>query len=203
MHYALCSILHNKPLPYIRLGWDLGSSVMNFNNITHLNQESVLEKNVGVESSMTSGTKGLIVYKGRILLILRDNKQDIPFPNTWEYVGGAKKSDESFEEAGLREVKEELGICPSNYVFLGIEHYPSRDAGRFIVLLSEAEYRKIRFGNEGQKFGFFRLDEAIELDMAPNLKKFLTVNYSVLKKIIDNNNPIEKDKFIFSNNSTT
>ena len=148
---------------------------------------------------MTSGTKGIVAYKGKLLLILRDNKFEIPFPNTWEYIGGGKDDNESFEEAGLREIEEEIGVRPVNYTFLGTDNYPGRQAGRFIAILTDEEYQKIRFGNEGQKFNFFTLDETLTLDMAPGLKKFLDNNRGVLKDILENNQSINPEKFVFTN----
>jgi len=150
---------------------------------------------------MTSGSKGLVIYKGKLLLVLRDNKSDIPWPNTWEYIGGGKELGESFEETGLREIEEEFGIRPKNYTFLGIENYPGRQAGRFIAILSDEEFQNIHFGNEGVKFNWFTLEEATKLEMAPNLKKFLEINKKPLIDIIENSRPIKKTDFIFTNES--
>jgi 8-oxo-dGTP diphosphatase len=55
--------------------------------------------------------------KGEILLYLRDNKPDIPFPNHWDLIGGHVEEGETPEEALLREVKEELGIDLTDYTF--------------------------------------------------------------------------------------
>jgi len=151
---------------------------------------------------MTSGTKGLVIYKGKLLLILRDNKPDIPFPGTWEYIGGGKDENETFAEAGLREIGEELGVRPRSYTFLGTDNYPTRQAGRFIAILSRDEYQKIRLGSEGQKYGFFTLDEALGSNMAPSLKKFLLDNKTTLRGIIEHGRPIDPDRFVFTNSPT-
>ena len=55
--------------------------------------------------------------KGEILLYLRDNKPDIPFPNHWDLIGGHIEEGETPEEALLREVKEELDINLTDYTF--------------------------------------------------------------------------------------
>lgn len=47
---------------------------------------------------------------GRLLLYLRDNKPDIPFPNHWDFFGGHVEEAETPEAALVREVKEEIGI---------------------------------------------------------------------------------------------
>lgn len=47
---------------------------------------------------------------GRLLVYLRDNRPDIPFPNHWDFFGGHVEEGETPDEALVREVKEELGI---------------------------------------------------------------------------------------------
>ncbi len=46
--------------------------------------------------------------KGELLLYLRDNKQNIPFPDHWDLIGGHVEEGETPEQALVREVKEEL-----------------------------------------------------------------------------------------------
>ena len=46
----------------------------------------------------------------RLVIYLRDDKADIPFPNHWDFFGGHLEPGETPEQALLREVKEELGI---------------------------------------------------------------------------------------------
>jgi 8-oxo-dGTP diphosphatase len=46
----------------------------------------------------------------KLLIYLRDDKPDIPFPNHWDFFGGHFEEKETPEDALVREVKEELGI---------------------------------------------------------------------------------------------
>jgi 8-oxo-dGTP diphosphatase len=55
--------------------------------------------------------------KGELLLYLRDNKPDIPYPDHWDLIGGHVEEGETPEEALVREVKEELGIDLKEYTF--------------------------------------------------------------------------------------
>ena len=55
--------------------------------------------------------------KGEILLYLRDNKPEIPFPDYWDLIGGHVEEGETPEEALVREVKEELDIDLKDYNF--------------------------------------------------------------------------------------
>ena len=46
----------------------------------------------------------------RILLFLRDNKKDIPYPNYWDALGGNVDAGKSPLECIKREMVEEIGI---------------------------------------------------------------------------------------------
>jgi 8-oxo-dGTP diphosphatase len=47
---------------------------------------------------------------GRLLIYLRDDKPEIPFPSYWDLFGGHLEAGETPEQALVREVKEELGV---------------------------------------------------------------------------------------------
>jgi 8-oxo-dGTP diphosphatase len=54
---------------------------------------------------------GVLFYKTnprRVLLFLRDDKPQIPFPNHLDILGGEIESGETAEEAVVREMREEL-----------------------------------------------------------------------------------------------
>jgi 8-oxo-dGTP pyrophosphatase MutT (NUDIX family) len=52
----------------------------------------------------------ILVSGDKALLQLRDNKPDIPHPNTWGFAGGGKlDGGESFEDGAIRELFEETG----------------------------------------------------------------------------------------------
>ena len=54
--------------------------------------------------------KGIITYKNKYLLQLRDNKKRISFPNHWGLFGGRKEKKESDILTLRREIKEETNL---------------------------------------------------------------------------------------------
>ncbi|MEM9549310.1 MAG: NUDIX domain-containing protein, partial [Bacteroidota bacterium] len=49
------------------------------------------------------------------LFFLRDNKDEIPYPNTWDLLGGNLEENESPEDCITREMWEEIGIVLSEF----------------------------------------------------------------------------------------
>lgn len=53
----------------------------------------------------------LLNARREVLLVLRDDKPDIPCPNTWALLGGYVEPGETPEQALLREIREEINIA--------------------------------------------------------------------------------------------
>ena len=52
----------------------------------------------------------IIIVNNKFLLQLRDNKNNIFFPNFWGLFGGAINKDEKFSDGLNREIQEELDL---------------------------------------------------------------------------------------------
>jgi 8-oxo-dGTP diphosphatase len=64
----------------------------------------------------------------RLLIYLRDNKPEIPFPNYWDFFGGHVEVGETPEQALVREVMEELGVNLPGWDFFRCYECLSGDA---------------------------------------------------------------------------
>lgn len=65
---------------------------------------------------------GILLRDG--LVLLGQRSPDRSYPCTWDVIGGHCERGESDEQTLVRELKEELGITPTEYRSLGTFHEP-------------------------------------------------------------------------------
>jgi 8-oxo-dGTP diphosphatase len=65
--------------------------------------------------------------RNRLIIYLRDDKPDIPFPNHWDLIGGHLEEGETPEQALVREVKEEIGIDLEHFKYFRRMHCTAGD----------------------------------------------------------------------------
>lgn len=129
---------------------------------------------------MASSTS-ILVHKDKILFILRDNKFDIPEPNTWQLPGGGVEAGEDHYLAIQRELKEEINIVPTQLKYLGSG---SSDIKVFFAFLSDEEIQNIQLGNEGQKLEFFSFEEALKQNLTKKLRMYFEKFGAGIKNLI-------------------
>ena len=56
------------------------------------------------------GAKLALFVGADLVVILRDDRADIPFPGHWDFPGGGREAGESPAACVLRETREELGL---------------------------------------------------------------------------------------------
>ncbi len=122
-------------------------------------------------------SKAIVVYKKKVLLLLRDNIPTIHAPNKWSLPGGCGEDKEGPEQTLLRELEEEIGVIPTRFLYRGKSQ--GRDRAKrclYFVKLTDEEAGRLRLGDEGQKMEFFSLDQMKNIDLAPKtafcLKKY-------------------------------
>ena len=140
-----------------------------------------------IEITDFTGCKIALFCDDRILTILRDDKSNIPYPNTWELPGGGREGDESPFECAAREVYEELGIHLTEDCLLWSKVYPSMlfEGKQSVFMagqLSQDQFDNIVFGDEGQGYKLMPIEEFLNSKQAVpqlqgRLRDYLESNY--------------------------
>lgn len=98
-----------------------------------------------------------------LLVYLRDNYAEIPFPGQWDFPGGGREGDESPEICVLRELHEEFGLnLPASRLLYKQQVINQTQTGHayfFVVLGSMSEICSIQFGHEGQYWRLMPMTE--------------------------------------------
>lgn len=123
----------------------------------------------------------IINSRGEILCNLRSSKKDV-FPNYWDLVcGGHIKFGEKYENAALRELKEEFGITVvlEDLINLGIYKYVIQDKERNVI---NREFCKVYCHRTTKRFLNFKFQKS-------EISKIKFIRIKDLKKILQQKNP--------------
>jgi len=135
---------------------------------------------------MIKSVGGVIFFKNKYLLQLRDKKKNIYFPGFWGLFGGLLNKREKFTEAIVREIKEETNlnvkvskmIILNNFTIFGSKKIRKRIYYECKILKSGKIILK-----EGRKYKFFHYNQLKKLNIVP--LDFAAINYhylSIVKK---------------------
>ena len=117
-----------------------------------------------IELTDFQGCKIALFCGDKLLVILRDDKENIPWPNMWELPGGGREGDESPFECAAREVYEELSIRLTKDCLLWAKVYPSmlfedKQSVFLVGKLTQEQFDSIIFGDEGQGYQLMNVEE--------------------------------------------
>jgi 8-oxo-dGTP diphosphatase len=112
-----------------------------------------------------SGTS-IIFFNSRnqVLLVLRDDKPEIPYPNTWDLPGGHVEENETPEECIRREMLEEIETDVNECRRYAVYDFPDRMEYIFFMEF-DAEPGSITL-HEGQMLCWYSADELDGLTLA-------------------------------------
>ena len=114
--------------------------------------------------------------EGRILLFLRDNKSDLPYPNMWDVPGGHVEADESPEKCIIREMKEEMDLVLDKFELFSKIEFEDRIEYTFWAR-ADLDIEEIEL-TEGQKLKWFTGDEAKQTQLAYGFNEIVERFYS-------------------------
>lgn len=141
----------------------------------------------------------LIIHNKKLLLLLRDNIPTIPEPNKWTLIGGRVEDGETYEEALIREIKEETNIS----IKLGEAKYLGKvnskfdeDIAMYLIYVSDKQIQDMELGDEGQDVKFFSIDELKDISLTKNLEhaKSIPSVYSVLKRVLNGDTSVKPEE---------
>lgn len=124
-----------------------------------------------IEISDFTGSKIALICGDKVLTILRDDKENIPCPNMWEFPGGGREGNESPFECAAREVYEELSIHLTEDCLLWSKVYPSmlfadKQSVFLVGQLTQNQFDSIVFGDEGQAYKLMPIEEFLKSKQA-------------------------------------
>lgn len=102
--------------------------------------------------------------KKQVLLFLRDDKPDIPYPNMWDIPGGHVEADETPEQCIIREMKEEMELDLNDFHLFRVFEFSDRVEHVFWKYMN-LNIKEINL-HEGQCLQWFTEKEARQTDLA-------------------------------------
>jgi len=123
------------------------------------------------------------LIKDKKVLVVQKNEKSA-HPLKWEFPGGKLIGDEKFDEALIREMKEELGVKVKAVQELGsIEYDTENDVTIIMFIIAESDTADVKlFVHKDYKFCAY--DELRSLDMLIPDKMFVEQYEEEIKKFI-------------------
>lgn len=101
-----------------------------------------------------AGSKLALFLGSDLLVILRDDKPDIPWPGYWDLPGGGREGEETPIDCALRETQEEVGLslAPEDVTWGTSYLRPNGRVWFFAAHLPALRVDQVRLGDEGQEW---------------------------------------------------
>ncbi len=118
--------------------------------------------------------RGIIKNSNGEILILKRHPKSRTDPDTWELPGGKMEAGEFFDDALVREIKEETNLdCKVGDLAIAIQHdYPYKRTVQMIMYLNNVE-GEFRISEEHTDGRYASIDEIKTLKLSSCLQKVL------------------------------
>jgi len=128
---------------------------------------------IGFKPDAFVGTKGVIIYDGKVLLLKRpsDSKES---PGKWSLPGGRLEKGEQPLEGFVREVKEETGIDMEGVELLDVVTF-ERDQGYSLIIFyqGEVESEEVVLDSENEEWIWASVNDLPDFDVGEVVKNMI------------------------------
>lgn len=100
------------------------------------------------------GAKLMLFVGDKLVVVLRDQRSDIPWPGYWDFPGGGREGDESPVSCVLRETLEEVGLTVAPQQLTWARRFQRQDhfTWFYAARLGADVAQQIVLGDEGQRW---------------------------------------------------
>ena len=110
--------------------------------------------------------------QNQVLLFLRDDRPDLPYPNMWDVPGGHVETNETAEQCIVREMNEELGLRLTDFQLFTMREFKDRIETVFWKK-ANLKINQIHL-TEGQKLKWFAENEVSQTELAYGFNEIIT-----------------------------
>ena len=118
------------------------------------------------QSGIAAIANGILLSSGAVLLCKRSHEKPL-YPGCWGLPGGHLESDETPEQALVREIREELGVTPTAFQRMHILADVTPDAGKAVYHIFRVSAWKggepVMLGMEHSEIQWFEIEAACKL----------------------------------------
>ncbi len=127
-------------------------------------------------------TIALIDWQGKVLISSRSENQTLP--NFWEFPGGKLKTNESPDDAIIREIKEELSldINKKSLKPISFNTYTYDEFNAIIFFYICRSWNGTPLSNENKKILWIEIDKLKNYKLLPGNSKFILELNNLIKK---------------------
>lgn len=117
--------------------------------------------------------KALITNSKGQGLVLKRSRNSKNSAGCWEFPGGKTDNGERFDEALVREIKEETGLTVTLSKVLGAAESQMADRRiAYIIMEALAQEGEVRLSEEHEEYKWIKVEEIYLLDLCPQFVEF-------------------------------